>query len=173
MENSSNSPTPKVDDPRANDDYRSVSILPVLSKIFERLVMNQTVDFIEKEQILNEKVCGCRKGHSMVTALLNIKDMIVQAMGKGEITPTVLADFSKAFDTIEYKTLLYKMHALKLNSFLEWVLNYLDNCNQFVEVDDKMPELMLTRFGVPQGSIPGPVLFNLYVAHLQGVQFSY
>ena len=96
------SPIPKVDDPRANDDYRPVSILPVLLKIFERLVMNQIVDFIQKDKILNEKVCGYRKGHSTVTALLGIKDMIVQALGRDEITLTVLADFSKAFDTIDY-----------------------------------------------------------------------
>ena len=57
---------------------------------------------IEKD--LNEKVCEYRKGHSTVTTLLGIKDMIVQAMGRGEITLMVLADFSKAFDTIDYKT---------------------------------------------------------------------
>ena len=123
-------------------------------KIFERLVLNQIVAFIEKEQILNEKVCGFRKGHSTVTAFLGIRDMIVQAMGRGEITFMVLADFSKAFDTIDYKTLLYKMHALKFsNSFLKWLINYLHNRHQFVKVEDEMLGLIQTRFGVPQGSI--------------------
>ena len=150
------------------NDYRPVSILPVMSKIFERVVMKQIVSFIDKEQLLYERVCGYRKGHSTVTALLGIKDMIMQAMGKGEITLMVLADFSKAFDTIDYKTLIHKMHALHFsNCFLKWLLSYLDDRYQFVQVDDKASELKLTTFGVPQGSILGPVLFNLYVTDLQ------
>ena len=82
--------------------------------------MKQIVSFIDKEQLLYERVCGYRKGHSTVTALLGMKDMIMQAMGKGEVTLMVLADFSKAFDTIDYKTLIYKMHALRFsNCFLK------------------------------------------------------
>ena len=74
--------------------------------------MKQNMGFIDKEQLLYEKVCGHRKGHSTVTALLGMKDMIMQAMGKGEVTLMVLADFSKAFDTIDYKTWIRKMHTL-------------------------------------------------------------
>ena len=98
------SPIPKINDPSSNDDYRLVSILPVLSKVFERVVMKQIVSFIDREQLLYERVCGYRKGHSTVTALLGLKDMIMQAMSKGEVTLMVRADFSKAFDTIDYKT---------------------------------------------------------------------
>ena len=88
----------RVNDPRNIDDYRPVSILPVLSKVFERVFMKQIVSFIDREQLLYERVCWYRKGHSTVTALLGMNGMIMQAMSKREVTLMVLADFSKAFE---------------------------------------------------------------------------
>ena len=83
--------------------------------------MKQIVSFIDREKHLFERACGYRKGHSTVTALLGMKDMIMQAMSKGDVTLMVLADFSRAFDTIDYKTLLHKMHALRFSKcFLRW-----------------------------------------------------
>ena len=83
--------------------------------------MKQIVSFIDREQLLFERVCGYRKGPSTVTAILGMKDMIMQAMSKGDVTLMVLADFSRAFDTIDNKTLIHKMHALRFSKcFLKW-----------------------------------------------------
>ena len=79
----------------------------------------------------------------------------------------VLADYSKAFDTVKFKTILMKMHEMDFSKkFLYWVFDYLCNRLQFVQIDDKSSEMGKVEFGVPQGSILGPIFFNLYVADL-------
>ena len=80
----------------------------------------------------------------------------------------VCADYSKAFDTVQFKAVLTKMHGMGFShTFLQWMVNYLTDRKQFVQIDDKSSETATVKFGVPQGSILGPVIFNLYVADLQ------
>ena len=104
----------------------------------------------------------------LYTVILGIRDDIIRAMKRGEVTLMVLADFSKAFDTIKYKTVLEKLSLLGFSKeYLKWTIQYLTGRKHFVQVDDKTPELCMVSFGVPQGSIMGPLIFNLYVADLQ------
>lgn len=106
-------PIPKNNGPVNNvSDMQPISILPVLSKVFERLVYHQVIDYIDSRTLLKENISGFRKGHSTTTVLLGIRDDITHAMKQGEITLMVMANFPKAFDTIKFKTVLKKLNLL-------------------------------------------------------------
>ncbi len=162
------SPIPKLLHPKDETDYRPISILPALSKVYERIVLQQLIPFIDELSLLAPCMSGFRKGHSTTSVLLGIRDDLIHAMKRGEVTMMVCADFSKAFDTVRFKLVLEKMHAMGFsNNFLVWMTNYLTERRQFVQIDDRMSELATLQFGVPQGSILGPMIFNLYVSNLE------
>ena len=161
-------PILKTDGSVSVPNMRPISILPVLSKVYERLVHHQVIDYIESRTLFKDNISGFRKGHSTTTVLLGIRDDIVRAMKRGEVTLMVLADFSKAFDTIKYKTVLKKLGLLGFSKdYLKWTIQYLTGRKHFVQIDDNKSEPCTVNFGVPQGSIMGPLIFNLYVTDLQ------
>ena len=117
--------------------------------------------------LYNSTQHGFRKSHSTTSCLMKLKDDIINAMKKGEITISVFADYSKAFDTIDFKKLLRKLTNLNIDkSFLHWMANYLSDRQHYVQIDNKKSSMLTLGFGVPQGSILGPVIFNLYVSDL-------
>ena len=118
--------------------------------------------------VLNSNISAYRKGQSITTVLQVIRDDIVTAMKRSEVTMMILADFSKAFDTICFRNLIIKMSKIGFSrDFLIWTLNYVMHRKQFVQIDDTCSEVKNVNFGVPQGSFFGPVLFTIYVADLQ------
>ena len=164
------SPIPKVVNPTSMNELRPISILPVLSKVFEKAVGIQIMSFAERASLLHEGLSSFRKVHSTTTALLGMRDDIRKAMDKGEVTLMVMADFSKTFDTICFRTTLLKLHKLGFTKpSLKWLLSYLCDCCQFVQIDDKSSSCQTIAFGIPQGSILGPIIFNLYVSDLKDV----
>lgn len=127
------SPIPKNNNPVNNSDFRPVSVLPILSKIYERLVLSQLVQCIDQNTLYKETVSGFRKEHSTAVILLKLKDDIPKAMKKGEITLAVFTDYSKAFDTVDFRILLKKLYDLGFpTDLLLWIHSYLDGRKQFV-----------------------------------------
>ena len=104
---------------------------------------------------------GFRKGHSITTTLLGMRDDIIQLIRKGEVSLLVFADYSKVFDTVRFKTIINKMSKMGFSrGFQSWLINYLSNRSQFVQIDEKASSMENVAFGVPQVSILGPIIFN-------------
>ena len=154
------SPIPKIQLPVELKDYRPVSILPILSKADERVVLEQITDFIEKKLIYHHYQSRYRKNHSTTILLAKLRDDIKEAMKASEITLAVFTRYSKAFDNIDFSVLIKKMHTLNFSKrFLYWIFSYLTDRRHFVQIDSNIPNILYTNFGVPQRSILGPVLF--------------
>ena len=149
-------------------DQRPVSTLPILSKIYERVVLQQITNFIEKKLIYHHDQSGYRKNHSTETLLVKLRVDIKEATKASKITLAVFTDYSKAFDTIDFSVLIKKMHTLNFSKrFLYWIFSYLTDRRHFLPIDSNISNILYTDFGVPQGSILGTVLFNLCVADVK------
>ena len=161
-------PISKDNYPSDTTDYRPISILPALSKIAERLILKQLLSHIEEQLLLKSTVTGYRKGNSTGITLLKFKDDIKKAMKSGEVTLATLVYFSKAFDTIAHDKFITKLHKLGFSpEFLRLISSYLSHRPQFLLIDPNRSKTGMLSFGVPQGFILGPIIFNLYSNDLQ------
>ena len=163
-------PLYKCESPMLLNNYRPVSVLPVFSKILERLMYNRLLSFINKHNLLYKLQFGFREKHGTDTALIILIDKIMSAINEDEIVLGVFLDLSKAFDTVNHKILLMKMYKYGIRGVaLSWFESYLSNRNQYVSFSNHNSESMLISCGVPQGSILGPLLFLLYVNDMPNV----
>ena len=148
-------------------NYRPISLLPVFSKILERLIYNKVFEFLVRYQILFESQYGFRSGRNTSHATLDFVQTIEEAIESGQYAIGVFCDLSKAFDTLNHEILLQKLSHYGIRGIAnEWFRSYLKDRKQYVELNNKKSKCLPINTGVPQGSILGPLLFLIYINDL-------
>ena len=146
-------------------NYRPISILPTISKIFEKHVNKHLMNYLNK--LIHENQSGFRQKHSCQTALVKLIDQWMHCIDKGDIVGSLFVDFRKAFDVVDHSILLKKLIHYKFsNKSMNWFVSYLSNRQQAVESGKGLSEFEHIKFSVPQGSILGPTLFLLFINDL-------
>ena len=148
-------------------NYRPISLLSNLNKIFEKLMYKRIYAFLEKYNILYDLQFGFRAKHSTTHALISITEKIRSALDAGKVTCGIFIDLQKAFDTVNHEILLKKLYHYGFRGKInDWFRSYLSERKQKVTINGFVSENKVINHGVPQGSVLGPILFLLYINDL-------
>ena len=154
----------KSGDCALTNNYRPISLLPVISKVIEKIIYTQLSLYFESNKLFSDSQYGFRPNRSTEQATLELTDRIISAMDNNDVPIGILLDLSKAFDTIDHAILLSKLEHYGVDGIpLQLVKNYLTNRKQYVKLNEVNSNLLPINTGVPQGSILGPLLFIIYI----------
>lgn len=162
----------KAGNPSYFNNYRPISLLPIISKILERVVYKRIIFFLETNNYLYKHQYGFRKGHSTIHPIMHLLDLLHTAReGRpSKISMGIFLDLSKAFDTISHTILLSKLTNIGIRGIPNiWIKDYLTNRKQYTAINDIYSSTTHISCGVPQGSILGPLLFLIYINDIQNI----
>ena len=155
----------KGENPTDPNNYRPISLLSIFDKLLEKVMYNRVNAFLTKHKIFYKYQFGFRKNHATADALSEVIDFIYKSLDEGNFVFGIYIDLKKAFDTVQHRTLLYKLQHYGIRGLaLQWFESYLSKRKQYVVTNNTQSDMLeLCEYGVPQGSILGPILFLLFI----------
>ena len=146
-------------------NYRPVSLLPNLSKVFERCIYNKIAQIFNK--ILSKHQCGFRQGHSPQNCLIVLLQKWKESVDQGHVFRALLTELSKTFECLAHNLLIAKLNAYGFdNEAVRFVYNYIASRKKITKISDTYSSWHEILWGVPQDSILGPLLFNIDICDL-------
>ena len=154
----------KSGDSNSTVNYRPISMLPFLSKIFEKLMCARLDSYLKSNNILCRNQFGFCKNSNTSDAIIELIDYVYSSLDNKQSTIAVYLDFSKAFDTVNHNILMSKLLHNGVRGVMQsWFESYLSNRKQYVSIENCNSSMSNITLGVPQGSVLGPVLFIFYI----------
>ena len=146
-------------------NYRPVSNLPFISKVLERVVARQLNEHMSRHNLHEPLQSAYKQFHSTETALIKVYNDIMWAMERKGVTNLLPVDLSSAFDTIDHQVLITRLQDLigVSGTVLSWFTSYLSDRTQRVCIDGSFANSQILHYGVPQGSVLGPLMFLIYI----------
>ena len=153
-------------DPHQAASYRPISLLPVFSKILEKIIYARLKPIIEKEKLIPDHQFGFRNKHSTIEQMHRLINEIILALENKQYCTALFMDIEKAFDKINHESLLQTIRKQFPEQIYQLIKSYLSSRTFVIKIKDTYSEVKDIKAGVPQGSVLGPILYTLYTANI-------